>query len=200
MMRNRTGVTVVHCCILAAVWAGCASPRSDFYTLSRLAKAAPASADYSVVVGPVSVPEIVDRPQIVVRTGPNQVFIDEFHRWGSPLRDDIARGIAGNLAALLGCPRVSVFPNPAFPAAKYRVTVDVMVFDSSPGESAVLDAVWVVRSALDGAIRTGRTTGRETVSDAGYTALVAAHSRALEKLSGDIADAIREMEHGERRR
>lgn len=199
-MRNRTAFTVLSCCILAAVGAGCASPRSDFYTLSPSAKAAPAAAGYSVAVGPVSVPEIVDRPQIVVRTGPNQVFIDEFHRWGSPLRDDIARGIAGNLAALLGAPQVSVFPHPTSSAAKYRAAVDVMVFDSTPGESAALDAVWVVRGAVDGAVSSGRTTVRETVSDDSYAALVAAHSRALEKLSGDIADAIRGMEHGGRQR
>jgi len=181
---------------LAVAGGGCASPRSDFYTLSPLAKAAPAGAGFSVAVGPVSVPEIVDRPQIVVHTGPNQVFIGEFHRWGSPLRDNIARVVAGNLAALLGAPQVSIFPHPTSSAAKYRAAVDVMVFDSTPGESAALDAVWVVRSAGGGAISSGRTTVRETVSDGGYAALVAAHSRALEKLSGDIADAIRGLEHG----
>ncbi|MGZ9252762.1 MAG: PqiC family protein [Candidatus Deferrimicrobiaceae bacterium] len=195
-MRNRTAFTVF--CVLSAVGAGCASPRSDFYTLSSSAKAARATAGYSVAVGPVSVPEIVDRPQIVVRAGPNRVFIDEFHRWGSPLRDDIARGIAGNLAALLGVSQVSVFPHPTSSAAKYRVAVDVMVFDTTPGESVALDAVWGIRGAGGGAGRSGRTTVRETVSDAGYTPLVAAHSRALEKLSGDIADAIRGMELGGR--
>ena len=196
-MRNRTAITSL-CCILAAVWAGCASPRSDFYTLSPSAKAAPAAAGYSVAVGPVSVPEIVDRPQIVVRTGPNQVFIDEFHRWGSPLRDGIARGIAGNLAGLLGA-QVSVFPHPTSFAAKYRAAVDVMVFDSTPGDSAALDAVWGIRGAGGGAISSGRTTVRETVPDDSYASLVAAHSRALEKLSGDIADAIRGLEHGGRK-
>jgi uncharacterized protein len=199
-MRNRTAVTVLSCCILASIGAGCASPRSDFYTLSRSAKATPETADYSVAVGPVSVPEIVDRPQIVMRTGANQVFIDEFHRWGSPLRDDIARVVAGNLAALLGTPQVSVFPHPTFSAAKYRAAIDVMAFDSTPGESAALDAVWGIRGPGDGAIRSGRTTVRETVSDAGYSALIAAHSRALEKLSGDIADAIRGLEHDGRQK
>lgn len=196
-MRNGKAFSLL--CILAAVGAGCATGRSDFYTLSSSSKAAPAVAGYSVAVGPVSVPEIVDRPQIVVRTGPNQVFIDEFHRWGSPLRDEIARGIAGNLAALLGTPRVSVFPHSTSSGANYRVAVDVMIFDSTPGESAALDAVWGIRGAGGGAVRSGRTTVSETVSDAGYAAIVAAHSRALEKLSGDIADAIRGLEDGGRK-
>jgi len=196
-MRN--GKAVIVLCILAAVGTGCATSRSDFYTLSSSSKAAPADAGYSVAVGPVSVPEIVDRPQIVVRTGPNQVFIDEFHRWGSPLRDEIARGIAGNLTAFLGTPRVSVFPNSTSSDAIYRVAVDVMVFDSTPGDSAVLDAVWGIRGAGGVAVRSGRTTVRESVSDVSYAALVAAHSRALEKLSGDIAGAIRGLEGGGRK-
>jgi hypothetical protein len=94
---------------------------------------------------------------------------------------------------------VSVFPHSTSSGANYRVAVDVMIFDSTPGESAALDAVWGIRGAGGGAVRSGRTTVRETVSDAGYAALVAAHSRALEKLSGDIADAIRGLEDGGRK-
>ncbi len=47
---------------LVVFGAGCASPRSSFYTLNPTAKpAAPASAA-SVAVGPVSVPAAIDRP------------------------------------------------------------------------------------------------------------------------------------------
>lgn len=186
------------CCVLVAFGAGCASPRTDFYTLNPTAKPAPAAASYSVAVGPVSVPEIVDRSQIVLRTGPNQVFIDEFHRWGSPLRDEIAFVVAGNLSSLLGAPRVSVFPRPTSSAAKYRVAVDVMVFDSTPGETVALDAAWMIRGAGDGAVRSGRTTVMEPIAEKSYAALVSAHSRALEKLSEDIADALRGLEPGGR--
>ncbi len=190
---RRTASRVV--LLLAAVAvAGCASPRSNFYTLSPSAKAPAAAAGYSVSVGPVSVPEAVDRPQIVVRAGPNQVSIDEFNRWASPLPEEIARAVAGNLGPTLGTPQVSVFPGPTSAGARYRVVIDVMSFDSSPGESAALDAVWAVRSAKDGPSRTGRTTASEAVRENGYPALVAAHGRALGKLSEDIAGAIREME------
>ena len=71
-----------------------------------------------------------------------------------------------------------------------------MAFESTPGESAALDAVWVVRSAKDGTPHAGRTTVREAVPGDGFPALVAAHSRALAKLSADIAGAIREAESG----
>jgi uncharacterized lipoprotein YmbA len=181
-------------CALAAALAGCATPRSAFYTLSPSAAAAPAPSACSVYVGPVSLPEIVDRPQIVVRTGPNQVFFDEFNRWGSPLRYEIARVVAEDLGSLLGTPMVAASPRPPDGDAAYRVAVDVIAFESSPGEAAVLDAAWTVRSARDGAVRSGRTAVREATGDGGYPALAAAHSRALGAVSAAIADAVRAME------
>ncbi len=181
---------------LAFAWAGCASPRSNFYSLGSAAKPAAASADYSVAVGPVTVPAEVDRPQMVVRVGPNEVAVEEFHRWASPLPEAIARAVAGNLSAALGTPYVSVYPEPTSAGARYRVVIDVMVFDSAPGESASLDAVWAVRSARDGTSRAGRTLAREAPQEKGYPALAAAHSRALGKMSSDIAEAINALERG----
>jgi hypothetical protein len=148
-------------------------------------------ADYSVAVGPVSVPAAVDRPQIVVRIAPNRVAIDEFHRWVSPLPDAIARVVAENLAAMLGTPHVTEFSRPTAAGARYRVLIDVLRFESAPGDAATLDAVWTVRSAKDGATHSGRTTVSETVSGREYSALAAAHSRALGRLSAELAGAIR---------
>jgi uncharacterized lipoprotein YmbA len=178
---------------LAVAIAGCASPRSNFYTLNSAAKPVATGADYSVAVGPVSVPAAVDRPQIVVRLAPNQVAIDEFHRWASPLPDAISRVIAENLAAMLGTPHVTVFTQPTAAGAQYRVLVDVLRFESAPGETASLDAVWTVRSTKDGTTRSGRTTVSEPVPDREYATLAAAHSRALGRLSADLAKAIQAL-------
>jgi len=183
------------CILLFALVAGsgCASPRSYFYTLNSAAKPVTTGADYSVSVGPVSVPAAVDRPQIVVRLAPNQVAIDEFHRWASPLQDAIARVVAENLAATLGTPHVTVYSQPTAAGARYRVLVDVLRFESAPGEVATLDAVWTVRSTKDGSTRSGRTTASEPVPDREFTTLAAAHSRALGRLSEDLAGAIRAL-------
>ena len=139
---------------------------------------------------------MIDRPQMVVNVGPNQVGIDEFNRWASPLQSDIARVVAENLAKMLGTPLVSVFPQATAAGASYRVLIDVMRFESAPGKGATLDAVWTVRGAKEGASRAGRTTVSEPVADGSTVALVAAHSRALGRLSGDVAEAIRALESG----
>ena len=55
----------------------------------------------SIAVTSVAVPDLVDRPQIVVRMGPNQVGIGEQARWAEPLKSAIARVVAANLATAL---------------------------------------------------------------------------------------------------
>ena len=188
MMRRFASFAVFFAFVVTVT--GCASPRSSFYTLNSTGKPATSGADYSVSVGPVSVPAAVDRPQIVVRLEPNRVAIDEFHRWASPLQDAIARVVAENLAAMLGTPHVTVFSQPTGAGARYRVLVDVLRFESAPGEAATMDAVWTVRSTKDGTTRSGRTTVSEPVPDREYATLAAAHSRALGRLSADLAGAI----------
>ena len=181
---------------LVAWLTGCASSQqAQFYTLSPVPPppAAPLAA-CSVSVGPVSVPDVVDRQQIVIRTGPNQVTMDEFNRWASPLRGGIARVVAENLVSMLGTPQVTVFPQTSAAGVDYRVAIDVLRFDSAPGGVATLDALWTVRSAKPEASHSGRTSVSEPAQGGGYNALVAAHSRALGKMSMDIATTIREMQ------
>jgi uncharacterized protein len=183
-------------CFLVSLAVGCGSaPSSRFYTLSAGVVPASTPSNLSVAVGPVSVPAVVDRPQIVVSTGPNQVRLEEFNRWASPLQNGIARVVAENLVAMLGTPRVTLSSQVLSAEADYRAAIEVQSFESAPGEAAVLDAVWTVRRTKDGRAQTGRTTVREPVQEKSYDALAAAHSRALARLSRDIADAVRGLEH-----
>jgi len=170
---------------------GCgASGPSRFYTLdSTVTPEGTPAASYTVAVGPVTLPASVDRPQFVVQVGPNRVAIDEFNRWAAPLDENIARAVAGNLAALLGTPQVARTPFVNFDPA-YRVTIGIQRFESVPEESALIEAVWIVRKTADGETRSGRTVAREPVQGKGFDALAAAHSRALAKISADIAAAI----------
>ena len=72
-----------------------------------------ASSAYSIAVGPITLPEVVDRPQIVLRAGPNEVTFVELHRWAGPLKSEIPRIIADNLAAELNVKRVAAYPQSA---------------------------------------------------------------------------------------
>jgi uncharacterized lipoprotein YmbA len=169
------------------------SPPERFFTLaSEPASAAPASANtaaYLVVVGPVTIPEIVDRPQLVTSAGANRVEIAEQARWAAPLKSEIPRVIADHLARQLEGARTATSDERGAGAPDYRVIVDVQRFDSSPA-GATIQASWAIRMKEGVAPLTGRSVVAEPAG-AGFDALVAAHSRALARVSSEIADAIR---------
>ena len=179
---------------LAVLAAGCgATPESRFYTLraTPTTAAVTTGSEMSVAVGPVSVPLAVDRPQFVVNVDGNQVRLDELNRWASPLANNIARVVAENLVTMLGTPRVMVSPQTD---VHYRAAIEVQRFESAPGDAATLVAFWTVSRNADGQSRMGRTTAREAAPDRSYTALADAHSRAVAKLSRDIAEAVRALD------
>jgi hypothetical protein len=187
-------ISLVVIAIVAAL-AGCgSSPKSSFYTLNAAAPArqSDSAAAYTIAIAAVMVPDVVDRPQLVTRTGANELTINEFARWGEPLKSEIPRVIAADLARELEGAFVSIYPQSSAGNADYRIQLDVRRFDSTLGEAAMVEVVWTVRP-LKGAAVNGRSIAREPASGAGYDALVTAHSRALASVSGEIAAAVRTM-------
>jgi uncharacterized protein len=177
--------------IVAVATCGCSTTPARFYTLDSTASpdGAPA-AHIAVTVGPVTVPASVDQPEFVVQVASNRVELDEFNRWAAPLNDSIARAVAGDLSALLGTADVTTSPMANFISA-YSVTINVQRFESTRNQGVLLDAVWAVHQTAGGATRSGRTVAQEAAQGDTYDALAAAHSRALTRMSGEIAAAIR---------
>jgi uncharacterized lipoprotein YmbA len=176
-----------------ATLAGCASsPKAEFYTLSAEAPrdSVNRSSPFTVLVGAVSVPQLVDRPQIVVRDSTNHVTIDEFARWAEPLKSQVPHVFVADLSLLLGGTRVSTSPVGGDPASAWRVHIDVQTFDATLGEGVTVEALWSVSPPGKGALITGRNRVSEPATGAGYDALVAAWSRSLATVSRSIATAI----------
>jgi uncharacterized lipoprotein YmbA len=186
---RRSGVLVAML-LLCACSLG-TSPPERFFTLASepLAAAAANTTAYLVVVGPVTVPEIVDRPQLVMSAGANRVEIAEQARWAAPLKSEIPRVISDHLARLLEGARTATSDQRSAGTPDYRVLVDVQRFDSSM-QGALIQASWTIRTKEGAPTLTGRSVVTENAG-AGYDALVAAHSRALARVSSEIADAIR---------
>ena len=177
--------------------AGCASsPPVSFFTLPATPPpaAAAAAGTYSVVVGPVTVPEMVDRPQLVLRASPTRVEVREQARWAAPLKTEIPRVIAEQLAHLVPGAATATSLQRAIAAPDYRVLIDIQRFDSAPGESAAIEASWTVRGP-GGALVSGQSVANESAG-AGYDQLVAAHGRALNAISRDVAAAIAKLRAG----
>jgi uncharacterized protein len=182
--------------LLLATLTGCASsPPARFYTLEARAVATPAAgkADYSVLVGPVGIPDLVDRPQMVLRVDASRVTIAEQARWAEPLKIAIARALAGNLGQLLGGARVTTYPQASGSPADYQVFIDVQTFEAVLGGGSTIELIWTVKAGNGKAEKAGRSAIHETASGSDHAALVAAHEKALAAISREIAVAVREL-------
>ena len=195
-MRTLLTTAVV---LAAALANGCASsPQASFYTLSperaqeqtETGTPAPATT-WAIVMGAVTIPEIDDRPQFVLRVDPNRITLDEFSRWADPLKSQIRRVIAADLALQFPGALVSGYPQNLDPALIYFVSVDVQSFESALGQAASVSVLWSVKPPKEGAPVSGRTVVSEPTGAQGNDALVAAHSRAMAAVSAAIATAIR---------
>jgi len=180
--------------------AGCGtSPKPRFYTLSPQPAVAAVPTDTAasdrprIVVGPVMLPDVVNRPQLVTRVGANEVAVEEQHRWAGPLKDEVPRILAADLERLTRNSRLTADPFAVATAADYRLTVDFQRFEGVVGDDVTLDALWTVFRANGDVVSTGRSVLHETAGAPGYDALTAAYSRALSKLADSIAPALKAL-------
>jgi uncharacterized lipoprotein YmbA len=181
--------------VALAACVGTPAPREQYFTLSspNPGVAPPASDSPAIYVGPVTVPEAVDRTAMVLRTSPNQVDVSDQYSWVEPLRNAIPRVIGEVLSRELGTSRVLTSRAASATPVDFRVAIEVQQFDSSLADGATIDAVWSVKGVANGKSRNGRSVVHEAPASAGPAGVAAAHSNALERVGKEIAEAIRQL-------
>jgi uncharacterized protein len=181
--------------LLGLVLGGCAtSPPAHYYTLAPLQPPTVKSASvpaFSVAVGPVITPDLLQRPQIATRTSEHQVSFSDFHKWAGALADETKRVLVVNLNALLAGERAAVTTDDMAIDPDYRVVVNINRFDGRPGGSVWLNAAWTLKEQKGKmAVAVNQAVIEEAVGDQGYPDLVSAQSRAIGQLSRAIAAGI----------
>ena len=192
-------------CVLltaATLGSGCfGSKPTRFYMLSSTGDA-PAtaavestSASRVIAVGPVSIPDYVDRPQIVLRENANQVRLAGFDNWAGSLSDMVARVLLEDLASQLPGDHVVAFPQGGAAVFDYRVAVQISRFDVSTAGEAVVAASWRVwdRSGTKTRLAASTTTHAESLGST-YQDRVAALSQAVADLGTEIARSVQGLE------
>ncbi len=190
-------VVVTYCMCLAAL-GGCLGKGTQetarFYVLTSLhgsgAETRTAMGDSTIGVGPVELPEYLNRPQIVTRESRNELQFAEFDRWAGSLEKGFSRVLAENLSILLSTDRVAVYPWKT-PPIDYQVAVNVTRFDGKPGGDVSLIARWTILGDNGKKVILDRRSSlSEEASEDDYDAIVSAQSRLIEALSREIATAI----------
>ena len=185
--------------LLPLVLAACAgAPPPTLYVLESPAaplakapaKAAPDGAAQRLVValGPVTVPDYLDRTDIVRRTTGNQLAFDTDERWAEPLRSGLQRLLTAALADRLGPGYWVTAGSGRAARVDIEVPVDIEAFEENAEGQAVLTATWEVRTAA----RTTRerTAYHRAVASGRAEDRVRALSADATDLAADLAAAI----------
>jgi uncharacterized lipoprotein YmbA len=170
-----------------------ASPEIRYYTLSaapgptNTATAATRVAGSPYAIDAIAIPDLLDRPQIVLRAGANAVEVLDDDRWAAPLPDQLQRVLAADLSARLGADAII---DPGLPAAAHaarRITVSILEFDPGRDSDSVLEASWVIS---DTPVKTYRARHVASPSRSDVADVVAAMSGLVTLVAEDIAATL----------
>lgn len=183
------------CLLLSLGLGACASsPPLRFYALDDGQPMAVGQPNgVSVAIVQVNLPELVDRPQLVVRSGGHRVLISDQERWAEPLRRQIPRLLARDLGVALDSARVVALSVDAREFdIDFRVMVDVQHLEVVLGQRVELDAVWRIERRNSPTVF-GRTQVVEALTakaNDDYASAVEAERKVFGTLAKNMATKI----------
>ncbi|MFV0276129.1 MAG: membrane integrity-associated transporter subunit PqiC [Parahaliea sp.] len=191
-MNSLTRLSLAPALLLCLMLGACGStPHSNYYRLSAVSDGG-SGVTPAIGIGPVEIPQYLNRNSMVFMRDDNQLHIASFERWAEPLQAGITRVLGLNLAGALDTQNIRPFPWRGSDIPDYGVQLWLLALDAKPGGTRLVAAWRVYKPASGGEVmrRIGRYQGAG--SDIDGAAISSAFSRMLAQLSDDIASAIRE--------
>ncbi len=184
--------------LLLSTLTGCSSgivsdKSTHFYSLSAIAPSTKlATKQLHLGVGPIKLPRLLKRPQIITRKNQHEIDMSEQHQWGGSLKEDITQTVADNLGNLLGTEQVEHFPWKRHFKADYQVRIHIEKMDGELDGKAHLKARWWLRVGNAGTDKLAEYSSYNVeVKDKDYASYAAALSQLLYQLSQEIAGYIK---------
>jgi len=168
------------------------SPRTNFYLLSSERNTlSNVSGNVAIGVWKVNLPDLIDRPEMVTRTGPYTIDMADFHRWAGGLGSNVTLLIANELAYNLETAYVDVSPWSSYRNFDYQIKVHIRQFDGElGGESSLVGTFLILNGKGDKQILEESFSFKENVNDKNYSQLASAMSKLVIRLSDKISNAI----------
>ncbi len=188
--------------VLSTVFTGCAgtSQPSQFFLLRSLPEPGTGLSvtaqkrNFSILVGPITIPAYLDRDQVVTLSEGNKLVVDEFVRWAEPLKDNFYRVLVENLSLLLNTPEVYAYDRRGARSGDLQIIIDVTRFDSAAGGEAHLTVFWAIAGKDRKTLPVKRkSVFRVPASLEGLKGKVDAQNRTLTEFSREIAEAVRAL-------
>ena len=145
-----------------------------------------------IAVVRANMPDLIDRPQLVLRSEGNHVVLSEQYRWAEPLRREIPRLIANDLGELLDSSRVAALAaEEAGFTVDFKLALDFLQLDAVAGKGVDVDVLWRLEHR-SGKSLVGRSSFRQPLAGVATDtpALVAAQRQAVRHVAAEIAKEI----------
>jgi len=168
-----------------------------FYSLNSLALSSPPAPSNSnskkrIGIGPLSIPRLLNRPQIITRKNNTEIDMAEMHQWGGSYKEELMQVMVDNLAALLKTENIEEYPWKFSFKPHYQVRIDIDRFDGQIGKNVVLKARWrLLNNNKELLVKRAFIT--TPVSGNSYNHYVKAQSQTLAVFSRKIADEINKL-------
>jgi uncharacterized lipoprotein YmbA len=175
---------LIMCC--AGLLCACATSRPDhFYILSDQPRGTnearpPPTTQVSLRV---TLPSLVDRPEMVLNTSTNGIVVLEHERWAAPLADlatqTLARDLEARRSDLLVADRSTS-------TTAVKITVDVVQMTVRKAERASIETHWRISDPRSGGDVVGGNVFSAPLAQDDYASV----ARALSDCLGQLADRL----------
>lgn len=187
---------VVAVMMAATLLAGCGQrPDPRLYVMSPLPATSEPDAptkDPVRAVLRVRLPDYLDRPEIIGRSGANSLEVNEDDRWGEPLQESVPRVLAENLSHFLPGARVMVPSEAPGGETRYEYQVSLDAYEPDGTGNVVMRGRWHLRDdRTDRIVAEGRIDERRPAGSGTAPDVVAALNENLNQASRQIADSTR---------
>lgn len=197
-MKN--GIIVFFCIYINFV-TGCSHTEpSRYYVLNPIADTTSSSTPgfetkHIIGVGPIKFPEYLTRSQIIRFSGKNEILVDEYNRWAEPIEENFTRVLRTNLTRLLPSSYAIGYPWERAQKVRFQVMLDIHQFEMEPDGTVSLNAHWTIYkvSKNKSIVMVKKFKYRNKLNETDYSNAVAEQSKAIEKLSQDIAEEIQKL-------
>jgi len=198
-MANQLSKWLIALFVSTLLSACLSTPPTQFYVLEALSEPPPFATatekKRQIGIGPVSIPTLLERKQIVTRLPDNSIKIAEFHQWASPLKDNVAQVLSHNLATLQTGDLIRTYPWSAYGAVDYRIIIDIIRFDTRPEQTVDFEANWAIMNEKNHTLLSnGRSKIEHPLDDPSYPATVKALDKVLSEFSQELSQALRKIQ------
>ena len=136
-------------------------------------------------LGPIRLPEYLDRFQMVVAVSENKYKLIDGHRWAEKLDQNISLALFKTLPSQLGTDRMIRYPWPQRPGVDFQVKIDILELNVDQDGQSQLVAQWSIKSK-DKTILNKRSTFTAQASTTDIDKMVQAQSECLTQLGQEI--------------